>query len=289
MPASVDALQVKVRTGRGSAVLVEGETDRDDPFLYGRWFGDRATTFAFFPSDGWDKVTSAVGELRQREPHVALYGIVDRDFADDHVVEAQYAGIPENGVLRLPRYTLENYLLDPGCWFSVLGLVFAREGSPPEGWDSPDAIARQIESAYRDCAVVSAHNRVIKFGNGRYRSAAEKTPDAERQYVRVLEALRQRDPRAKLAAWGQSLGAGEDFGQLFDRHFAELQDADLDCLAKRVSGKVVLKHLHRQFPNPPRGGQFGVEHYLNLYLDKCPEPSEDLQELLQLIQDDVGR
>jgi len=49
---AIDELEIRVRTGKGIAIVVEGDNYEDDPWFYGRWFGDRANEMTFFPQTG---------------------------------------------------------------------------------------------------------------------------------------------------------------------------------------------------------------------------------------------
>ena len=116
-----DALLAVCRAGLGKLVIVEGETDYDDPYFYGRWFGDLARELTFIPQNGHEKVLKAVQDLRTRlSPAREVYGIRDRDFSDDSAWQAQANAIPTDGVLFTRWYTLENYLLVPDGWFKAV-------------------------------------------------------------------------------------------------------------------------------------------------------------------------
>jgi hypothetical protein len=283
---AIDELELEIRAGRGVAVIAEGNSYEDDPWFYGQWFDDRARQVAFFPQNGWSRVVEAVTELRRRCPGVPVYGLIDRDFASDDALDADFAA---RGILRTPRYTLENYLLEPGCWARVFGFIFRRQGGAPQGWDDPAQVRNHIEQAYRDCLVLAAHNRVIKFGNERYLEQAARTPETERTYRDHPESLAGIDPAAKLRSWGQQIGAAEDLGDLFGQTLRALEQDSLSAWEQQVSGKYVLRELHRRFPRLPGTGQFSLSHYLNLYLRECPGPPPDLVRLIERIIEDAGR
>ena len=274
---AIDELELEIRAGRGIAIIVEGDSYEADAWFYGQWFNDRARQITFFPQNGWPRVVAAVAELRRRCPGVLVYGIIDRDFAGDDALDADF---DDEGILRTSLYTLENYFLDPACWAQVFAFIFRRQGDAPDGWSDPAQVGGYIEQAYGDCLTLAAHNRVIQFGNQRYSTQATQTSENERAYREHPDALTGVDPAAKLHAWGQQLGAAEDLGERFEQALRDLQTVGLTEWEQQVSGKHVLKKLHRRFPRLPKAGLFSLGHYLNLYLDKCPDPPPDLASLI---------
>lgn len=282
----VDELEVKVRTGRGIAVIVEGQSAEEDPWFYNQWFGDRAREVTFFPQDGWTRVVDAVAELRQRCPGIPIYGIIDRDFAEEETLDADFGTL---GILRTSYYTLENYLLDPACWAAVFRLIFRRQGRAPDGWDQVEQVQRHVEAAYRSCVDLSAYNRVIKTVGERYPELTQAIAEGDREYLHHPDAFAKFGPAARLAAWGQRMGCPEDPGERFQEYRAALETARVADLQKVVSGKHVLRVLHSQFPRLPRTGRFGLSHYLNLYVDRCPHPTADLARIVERIIMDAAR
>ena len=283
---AIDALELEVRAGRGVAIIVEGNSYEDDPWFYSQWFSDRARQVTFFPQNGWDRVVSAVDELRCRCPDMPIYGIIDRDFAPASSLDAEFES---HGILRTPRYTLENYLLDPHCWASVFRFVFRRQIGSSQGWHDPLRVQGYVEQCYRDCLPLAAHNCVIKFGCEQYPDQAARTPETERAYREHPDALRAVDPIIKLRMWGQQLHATQDLGDLFAQTMTALEQAGTAAWQQQISGKYVLRELHRRFPRLPSAGQFALTHYLNLYLRECPEAPPDLVALIERILQDAGR
>jgi len=281
----VDELEVTIRAGRGVAVIVEGQSAEEDPWFYGQWFGDRARQVTFFPQNGWARVVEAVAELRRRCPNIPIYGIIDRDFAEEGTLDADFATL---GILRTSCYTLENYLLDPVCWAAVFRLIFRRQGSAPNGWDQTERVQEHIEAAYRSCLDLAAYNRVIKTVGERYHELAQATADGDREYLHHPDAFTKIGPAARLAAWGQKMGCPEDLGARFHEYRAALETASPADLQKVVSGKHVLHVLQSRFPLLPRAGRFGLSHYLNLYLDRCPDPPADLTRIVERVIADVA-
>jgi hypothetical protein len=281
----VDELEVTVRAGRGVAVIVEGENAEEDPWFYGQWFGDRARQVTFFPQDGWTRVIDAVAELRRRCPDVPVYGIIDRDFAEDEALDADYATL---GILRTASYTLENYLLDPTCWAAVFRLIFRRQGGAPDGWDQAELVQGHIEAAYRSCLDLAAHNRVIKYVWDSYRELAIAAAERDRSYRDHPDAFKEIHAAARLVALGAQIGCPEDLGARFAAVRATVERAGLAGWQQMVSGKYVLHVLQSRFPLLPGAGRFGLSHYLNLYLDRCPEPPVDLTRIVERIIADAA-
>ena len=109
-------IEIKWRkSGSGVCVIVEGETDLEDAWFYNQWFGDQAKQVTFFPQNGWTEVINAVAVLRTTLGDKSVYGIIDRDFSP----RTTYPPIPDDGILRTPKCTLENYL--PTLWLKLWG------------------------------------------------------------------------------------------------------------------------------------------------------------------------
>jgi hypothetical protein len=140
----------------GVCVIVEGQTDLDDPWFYNQWFGGDARRFTFFPQDGWEKVIEAVTQLRLTVGQHHVYGIVDRDFEPN----LSYVPFPSNGILRTRKYTLENYLLNPAYWYEYIRPFTTRYPKPE--WDSIDKVRQRIEEYYRMCLPLSAYNWTLQ-------------------------------------------------------------------------------------------------------------------------------
>jgi hypothetical protein len=67
-------IEIRWQTAGGVCIVVEGETDQDDAWFYNRWFNNRSSQVTFYPQNGWEKVTAAITELRQRNPGNPVYG-----------------------------------------------------------------------------------------------------------------------------------------------------------------------------------------------------------------------
>lgn len=275
------ALVTKCRAGRGAIVVLEGEDSEDDPFVYGRWFGDLATRISFFPQNGYEKVRKAVEYLREQIPDRPVYGVIDRDFADEALLVAQEQGTPSDGVFRTRWYTLENYLLDPEGWAALARA--ANRARVPETWATREAVSARLEAAYRACLKVAAWNLVVH-------------DECRRDPGHPVKSLGHREhpdgvPKnaaEQLGAWGRDRGAPQ---LLADRFIAQaarleaLQPSEWPCW---VTGKAVLKVFLRDFPV-----HWGpVPHpwvLVNLYLNGHSTPPGELAALVRRILELAGR
>ena len=277
-------IEIKWRaSGSGVCVIVEGETEQDDAWFYNTWFGNRAREVTFFPQNGLEKVASAVTVLRTGLGSRRVYGIVDRDFA----VNPMPASVPSDGIMRTPKYTLENYLLDPACWFKYIRPHTLRVQMP--GWSTAAEVQATIESLYRQCAPLSAYNWTLHQVRDRDYKAftALRQKDSEyREHPKALVVLG--DIPAHLHGIGAQMGLADDLGQMYAGRLASLKTAPLPRLEEAVSGKYVLNLLREQFPLKPSGKQ-AWDGVLSAYIDACPDPPADLAHLVDLILNDAHR
>lgn len=274
-----EVLLARCRAGLGKIVIVEGESVDQDPYIYGRWFGDLARELTFLPQNGCEKVVKAVAELRaQLAPLHEVYGIRDRDFCEDEVLDAQDRDIPADGVLRPRRYTLENYMLDPDVWFEVIKLV--HRSTLPAGWDAVAEVESRVLDAYRSCLALAAWNFTVKQ---EYERLPADPTDARLGYKAHPNAM-PTDPPAKLDEWGKKRGA-PSLADAFTAELTRLQSATFTEWQRRVTGKAVLKTFQQSFPAA------GARHNLldNLYMDRCPEPPADLAHLVRKILSPTAR
>lgn len=269
------ALVAKCRAGRGAIVVLEGEDHHEDPYFYGRWFGDLARQVSFEPQNGWEKVVKAVAELREAIPDRPVFGIVDRDFTDATVLEVQERDVPVDGVFRTRWYTLENYLLDPEGWAACAQVI--NRGQAPDPWATRDAVAARIESAYRACLRVAAWNLSVREECAR----APGHPLGSLRFREHPDAVKPAD-LAELAEWGRQRDAPQLLADCFAAHLARfdaLQPSEWPCW---VTGKAVLKVLLRDFP-VPRGRLPHHEVLINWYLDRHSTPPAELAALVRRI------
>ncbi len=267
-----EALLAACRAGRGKLVIVEGETDYEDPWFYGRWFGDLARELTFRPQNGHEKVVQAVRYLREQLPPTReVYGIRDRDFSDDAAVSAQAEAIPADGVLCTRWYTLENYLLVAEGWFRVITAMHRRA---PALWDTVDAVQAQIDGAYRECLSLAAWNYTV-------RSECLRVPRDGLRHVEHPKAMPTR-PEMELSEWGQARGAPRQLGDCYRERLEWLCAAPQDELPCWVTGKAVLKALLERFP-VASGPQPHSHHLVNLYMTVYPTPPDEHVALVRRI------
>ena len=268
-----DCVELRNRSGRGVAILVEGGKI-DDAWFYGQWFNDKPV--AFFPQGNWFQVVEAVGVLRQDCPEIPIYGIIDRDFADEFTLDSEFA---TEGILRTSRYTLENYLLEPGCWTEVFAFIFSREESVPQQWDNPIQVQQYIMQAFRACLIIAAYNWMIHYCNRHFGENIRATIGGERKYFTHPNALASQDPIQLLGDWEQQCAFPAKLIDLYTQKLTEFESMQILDWHKHISGKYVLRVFHQMFPLRPTRGQFDLDHYLSLYLRDCEKP----QELTQLV------
>ncbi len=267
---SVDDLELELSAGKGVAVIVEGGTYRDDPWFYEQWFGNLSRQVVFHPQGGWPQVVAAVRELRQRCP-VPIYGIIDRDFCADYELDADFE---ISGILRTPRYTLENYLLDPICWASVFKLI-ARDPATASGWDDVQRVKVIIDDLYQKFLPVAAHNWVVKTITQKYFVETENV----RKYLEDYQSFNQRAAVLNgLREWGVRISATEDLEQMFEERLNQLSRHSPES---QISSKYVLKKLYEL--SPPILRRSALDAWESIYLNFCPTPPPDLVKLIDRI------
>lgn len=120
-----ELVRVLFRLGGRRLVLVEGT---DDVLTLNEWFVERRQDVVFHPAGGNQEVNTLLRGLAALRPDVTAYGIEDRDLADDADVQAALDD-PAARRFLLPRYAIENYLLEPVALWNVLR-VFLRDRLP---------------------------------------------------------------------------------------------------------------------------------------------------------------
>lgn len=263
------ALLTACAAGQGAVVVVEGERRQDDEWFYGQWFGHLGPRISFFAQNGWERVVAAVAYLRAELPRRAVFGIVDGDFVDP------VDGTPaELGIHRLPRYTLENYLLEPEGWLRLAKLV--TRGALPNGWRSVEDVDRRIDDAFIECLPLAAFNRTAFDEHLRY-------PVDRLGYRGHPDAFGKTSPRAVLEGWGEHRGAPRPLADVFEEHLARLRASTRDVWHGEVTGKAVLKvflnMLIRAVQIPMRQHDF----LCSSYLGQQPQPHQDLEDIVGAI------
>ena len=269
------------KSGSGVCIIVEGETELEDAWFYKQWFDYRAREISFFPQDGYEQVELAVAELRPRLGAKSVYGLIDRDFAPD----VTYPPLPANGIFRTRKYTLENYLLSPECWFDYIRPHTLR--SPKPGWNSLAEAQATIISLYQECVPLSAYNWTLHQARAQDYEAFKVMPEADRQYKRHPKSLDNLNVPDHLHQLQMRIGLTSlDLPQLYARQVEDLMKAPLGTLGTMVSGKYVLNRFRESFPLKISGKQ-AWDDVLGAYIDKCPDPPLDLAQLIDLILEDA--
>ncbi|MGH9841008.1 MAG: hypothetical protein ACREEM_19815 [Blastocatellia bacterium] len=147
--------------------------------------------------------------------------IVEGDsYEDDPWFYGQWFGEFETkGIIRTPRYTLENYLLDPACWAAVFKGIFKRNLAEARGWDDERQVTNIIIAAYSDCLGVTAHNWIVKIVNAKYSSPTFPS----REYLKHYKSLQDTEGALQsLADWGVRAGVAEDLREMFENKHSQL-------------------------------------------------------------------
>ncbi len=263
----------------GVCIIVEGQTALDDPWFYNHWFGGQARRFTFFPQDGWEKVRDAVAALRLQIGEKSVYGIVDRDFEP----VAQVNPFPADGNLRTRKYTLENYLLNPRCWYEYLLPHSAR--NPKPNWDSVEKVSSNLERLYQECLSLSAFNWVLRQARQMDYGLFQSIPEKDRRYREHPKAFEKIDAPTCLRNIQQQAVFNENLVDLYHERLSNLQAMAFSDWEELVSGKYVLKLFREHFPIKLSGDQ-AWDDVLGAYMVLHNDPPDDLVELLQAIQQD---
>jgi hypothetical protein len=242
--ATLSEIEVKWRaSGSGVCVIVEGETELEDAWFYNYWFGSRSREVTFFPQDGWERVVDAVTTLRIKLGAKRVYGIVDRDFEENVV----YDPLPDDGILRTSKYTLENYLLNAECWFEYVQPHTLRVSKP--GWNSLDEARATTEEFYRECLPLSAYNWVLRQARKRDYAGYKTLRDTDKEYKKHPYAIANiEDTLTHLRSIQAQLNIPDDLGQMYTERLTNLEQMSLADLEQVVSGKYVITLLRERFP-----------------------------------------
>lgn len=263
------ALLTACAAGQGAVVVVEGEHRQDDEWFYSQWFGHLGPRISFFAQNGWERVVAAVAYLRAELPHHAIFGIVDGD-----ILDPAHEKSLEPGIHRLPRYTLENYLLEPEPWFRVAKLV--TRGALASGWRSPEDVDRRIDDAFVGCLPLAAFNRTAFDEHLRH-------PIDRLAYRGHPDAFGSATPQAVLEAWGEPRGCPRSLAEVFEEHLARLRASTRHEWHGEVTGKAVLKVFLNMLMRAARMPTQQHDLLCSMYLGQQPEPHQDLGDIVAAI------
>lgn len=268
----LDALLETLRAGTGALVVVEGQTSRDDPYFYTRWFGHRAREVRFVHQDGHDQVKKAVAHLREHAPGRPVFGLIDRDFSTRDPTDATEALAPY--LHRTGWYTLENYFFsEPSIWLQILDVLTDPEARP--GWRTIEELHQQILRAYEGALVVAAWNRTVHDECRRVDLRTDSPGYREHPKAITDKAL------ASLAQWGQERGAPEPLRDRYTTTLAALA-SDPARWPEQVTGKAAYKLFVEGFPAliNTHGKDLAMRR---LYMDRQPPPPPDLATIIDEI------
>lgn len=267
------------KTGSGLCIIVEGQTDRDDPWFYRLWFDNEARQFTFFPQDGWPQVETAVAYLREKLGSKKVYGLMDRDFNNISGQEI----MPSSGILMTSKYTLENYYLEPTAWYRY----FEKYKRNPErriGWLTIEDAVSTMTAYYHQCIPVSAYNWIlheIKSTNIAAFTALSPNLQDYLEHPNALQGLDLSTRFQKIST--QTKISRDDLTAKYSQRLNALDNMSLPELETIISGKYVLIFLKR--PLERYVTNKGWEDVIGEVADYCPPPA-DIQRLLDSIWQD---
>lgn len=267
------------KTGSGLCIIVEGQIDRDDPWFYRFWFDNEARQFTFFPQDGWPQVETAVAYLREKLGSKKVYGLIDRDF---HDISNQIT-MPSNGILRTPKYTLENYFLAPKAWYQY----FEKYKRNPErriGWLTIEDAVSTLTTYYHQCIPISAYNWILhEIKSTNIAAFAALSPNLQ-DYLKHPDALQGLDLSTRFQRISAQTGIScDDLNAKYSQRLSALDNMSLPELETIISGKYVLTLLKKTFVDYVTNK--GWEDVIGEVAGYCPPPL-DIQRLLDLIRQD---
>jgi hypothetical protein len=109
-------------SGDRQIIAVEGPTDVE---VLDEWYLARLSEVYFHNAGGHAAVEAIVAMAADNGVHKRVFGIIDRDFSDDAVVEAALADSNAH-LFILRRYSIENYLLEPEAVHEVARIFLGR-------------------------------------------------------------------------------------------------------------------------------------------------------------------
>jgi predicted ATPase len=258
-------------------VLVEGRNASLDKQLYGALLGDRFPDLVLVPSEGRD-VISSFGVVNEKILKRSLWGVeffmlCDRDavppIADVAALEAQAVG----RLRVLPRYHLENYLLDS----ALLASVF-RELEPDDSWiRDPE----QIDRVLAEIAATRLSHTVALYVSAEIRQLAGN--------VDIMPAVCHGQSRGELRRLVLERASGErdridnllgdlDIAAVVDRTWEQLSDSLQD---RRWITLFPGKQVFDIFAAKTKLGAARLKRaYVRLALSERPDTFEDIIQIL---------
>ncbi len=157
---SPELTEVLFKAGGRVVVFVEGT---DDQYAFRMWFEDHLSEVEFYECGGVFQVEKLLAEFLAQSSFKRGYGIIDRDFRTDELVEESRR--PDSHCFVLSRYSLENYLVDVQPICAELEIVTGKKTNATEVEKQLLALCQQLKTI---CAIqwVCWEKRVIYWPNG---------------------------------------------------------------------------------------------------------------------------
>ncbi len=219
--------------GNRIIVLVEGEDDCD---ALRNWFDEHLPEIEFYACGGTAHLEPLLNELLKHSTLKRAYAISDRDFRTDAEVEASHA--EGSHLFLLPRYALENYLLEPQPLWQIFKI------QDPHKFADEQAVSQRLLELCRKLKSVMAVNWLFWDENrAAYASSGTTNQleylstgfEPERSVVLLEAAQRLKEAETEVDI---RLAAKEG---LIEQQLAELPSAH-----KVIDGKRLLHWLQRE-------------------------------------------
>jgi len=255
---TLDEVILALRNGSACAVLVEGEEQASDAWVLRSILKTVAEKVTFHGRDGREKLLSELPDILRQLPRDSVFAILDRDFLDDSLVEPRYAPNFFGHLFIWRRFTIENYLLDPGWVTEAVAEFYMHEPERiPEALRKDEATEKFLLDWCRRLAPQVAGNWVI----------SDLIREAKRRSLSSVEARRyfddltDRDSAWVLTELTRKYGGWSGaYPELFDvealkAHFGNRLEAVLarvqvlSSAHQVVSGKLLMKALYAELPS----------------------------------------
>jgi len=271
---SLDQLLIKIRSGSGLGVVIEGVNDGDDEWVYSQWFGHLAHLVTFYPQDGYSKVYDAVEKLNCNQNKQLLVGIIDRDFTTELEIKAQFEPNFKEHVYKTQRYTLENYLLEPEGWFKIAQLFW--RNNLPKGYRSIEECDETLAKTFEAFLPAAAYNWMVWDISRQYNPKTHleykdwPNLDPEKLYMNLLIYCRN-----------EELPDPDEYPLRL-----ELLKNKRKLWHQKVSGKMVFQYLTETFPVPRQRPNRHL--FVNYYVSSTDAPNELIRLVNFLIKRYLG-
>lgn len=266
------------RAAGGPVVVCEGDLNGLDQQVFEKWAAHAGARVAFRGVGGWPSVVWALQAVPGCEPRLSLYGIVDRDVTPIADVGTATRAVDPPGLLRLPYYSLESYLLEPEGWVRV-ARALAGLSSPQAEWGTVKCATERIAEHYQAVAHAAVHNRVVSDLAARY---SDHPQFSRRTHWDSVDAIRgEPDVRALVLSWASSFADEGEAARLVDQ--AEHDVGSAEGMRVHVPGKLVLRMVQQDLSGSVRGGFPSTYQLLSLYIHEYPEAPEHILALFHRI------